>query len=347
MILPLLLTVATVAVPVSPQPPWPCPVPAGWDLLAQATLPREGLDGQPIGGFSAAVAEPQPGPAAGPILWLLSDAPRPYLLPVRGVETMGSAPLRIGRRVPLTTTAGDPFPDPLDGEGMVLRGEDLWIVSEGRRTVEQPARLLRFDRRSGRLREALDLPEDWRTAPGRGLGANQGPESLTLLPPGFESLLVAAERPLLQDRPGQVRLLAFGPLASALAPTGQPAFRPLGSFDLPLEGPAWGLTDLLAWPGEGGPAGLLGLIRGYEAPARWWARLVLLPLPDPAAAPLRPMRQWDLLAAGLTPDNWEGLAAGPPLSDGRPTLVLVSDDNFNPLQASLIARVAPRCASTP
>ena len=344
MLLPLLVAAV---VPAPAQGVWPCPEPASWELMAQAPLPREGLDGQPIGGFSAAVAEPQLGAAAGPILWLLSDAPRPYLLPVRGVETMGSAPLRIGRRVPLTTTAGDPFPDPLDGEGMVLRGDDLWIVSEGRRTVEQPARLLRFDRRSGRLRQALDLPEDWRTAPGRGLGANQGPESLTLLPPGFGSLLVAAERPLLQDRPGQVRLLAFGPLGTALAPTGQPAFRPLGSFDLPLEGPAWGLTDLLAWPAPGGPVGLLGLIRGYEAPARWWARLVLLPLPDPASAPGRPVRQWDLIAAGLTPDNWEGLAVGPPLSDGRPTLLVVSDDNFNPLQASLVARIAPLCASRP
>lgn len=343
--LPLLLSAAG---PV--QLPWPCPEPASWQLLAQVTLPREGLDGQPIGGFSAAVAEAQPGPVAETVLWLLSDAPQPFLLPVRGVENLGAAPLRIGRRLPLTTAAGEPFPHPLDGEGMVLRGEDLWIVSEGRRTAERPAQLLRFDRRNGRMLQALDLPEDWRTAPGRGLGANQGPESLTLLPPLFNSLVLATERPLLQDPPGQVRLLAFGPLATALGPvqpggTAAPAFRPLGAFDLPLEGPAWGLTDLLAWPGSGGPEGLLGLIRGYEAPANWWARLVLLPLPNQAQAPLRPMRQWDLLAAGLTPDNWEGLAAGPPLSDGRPTLLLVSDDNFNPLQASLIARIAPRCPS--
>jgi hypothetical protein len=335
MVLPLLLTL------------WPCPVPAGWDLLAQAGLPREGLDGRPIGGFSAAVVEPGLGPAPESVLWLLSDAPQPFLLPVRGVEKLGTAPLRIGRRIPLTTATGEPFPQPLDGEGMVLQGEDLWIVSEGRRTAERPAQLLRFDRRSGRLRQALELPEDWRPSPGRGLGANQGPESLTLLPPPFNSLLLAAERPLLQDPQGQVRLLAFGPLASALSPARRPALGPLGAFDLPLEGPDWGLTDLLAWPGQGGPVGLLGLIRGYEAPTRWWARLVLLPLPDPAAAPRWPLRQWDLLAAGLTPDNWEALAVGPPLSDGRPTLLLVSDDNFNPLQASLVARFAPRCPPRP
>jgi hypothetical protein len=327
--------------------PGTCSTPVDWELIAQAALPREGLDGRPIGGFSAVVAEPRRTSGGEVVLWLLSDAPQPFLLPIWGVETLGTTPLQIGRRVPLTTAAGEPFPDPLDGEGLVLRGDDLWIVSEGRRTAQQPAQLLRFDRRSGRLRQALELPDDWRAAEGRGLGANQGPESLTLLPPAFNSLLVAAERPLLQDPPGRVRLLAFGPLATALSPARQPAFRPLGAFDLPLEGPAWGLTDLLAWPAPGGPAGLLGLIRGYEAPARWWARLVLLPLPDPASAPGRPVRQWDLLAAGLTPDNWEGLAVGPSLSDGRPTLLVVSDDNFNPLQASLVARIAPRCASRP
>jgi predicted extracellular nuclease len=33
---------------------------------------------------------------------------------------------------------------------------------------------------------------------------------------------------------------------------------------------------------------------------------------------------------GLVPDNLEGMTLGPRLADGRPTLVLISDDNFNP-----------------
>lgn len=322
----------------------------GWDLLAQVALPREGPDGRPIGGFSAAVVEASPAVGGEPALWLLSDDPQPYLIPVWGVGALGSAPLRIGRRVPLRTAEGEPFPHPLDGEGMVVRGDDLWITSEGRRTAERPARLLRFDRRSGRLRQSLELPADWRTAEGRGLGANQGPESLTLLPPRFDALLLAAERPLLQDPPGRVRLLTFGPLGQALARTGSAASRPadfraVGSFDLPLRSPTWGLTDLLAWQAPDRSWGLLGLVRGYEAPTRWWARLLWLPLPDPRKPPPGPLRQWDLLTLGLTPDNWEGLAPGPPLSDGRPTLLLVSDDNLSPLQTSLIARIAPRCAS--
>jgi len=85
------------------------------------------------------------------------------------------------------------------------------------------------------------------------------------------------------------------------------------------------------------------LLRSYTPPADWTARLQWLPWPTGSAAPpLRPLAGWDLLAAGLPPDNWEGMAWGPRLADGRPALVLVSDDNFNPVQRSWVAVLAPR-----
>ncbi|MBK9968705.1 MAG: esterase-like activity of phytase family protein [Holophagales bacterium] len=40
----------------------------------------------------------------------------------------------------------------------------------------------------------------------------------------------------------------------------------------------------------------------------------------------------DLTETGIPLENFEGMAFGPPLPDGRGTLVLVSDDNFNPAQ---------------
>ena len=61
-----------------------------------------------------------------------------------------------------------------------------------------------------------------------------------------------------------------------------------------------------------------------------------------ATAPLLPLAGWDLLKIGLPPDNWEGLTIGPRLSDGRSTLVLVSDDNFSPFQSSRVAVLAAR-----
>jgi len=51
---------------------------------------------------------------------------------------------------------------------------------------------------------------------------------------------------------------------------------------------------------------------------------------------------WDLKALGLTPDNWEAITPGPPLEDGRPTLLLAADDNFSPLQDNYLVQLAPR-----
>jgi hypothetical protein len=300
-----------------------------------------------MGGFSAAALDPADGR-----LWLLSDTPEPELVPVWGLAALGRLPLRVGRRLPLRGPDGAPFPAPLDGEGLVIDGDDAWIVSEERRSPDRPAQLLRFDRRSGQLRRAQPLPEAWRAAPGRGLGANQGPESLTrlrpLLSPPLRSrlsaspgaaepaLVLAAERPLLLDPPGVIRLLRHG----------AEGFEPLGAIALALPGPHWGLTELMVLPG----GGLLGLVRGFEPPASWWTQLVLLPplqtqprsgSSSPLEPLLQPQARWDLRATGLPPDNWEGMAPGAPLPDGRPTLLLVSDDNFSPLQANRLARIAP------
>jgi hypothetical protein len=58
------------------------------------------------------------------------------------------------------------------------------------------------------------------------------------------------------------------------------------------------------------------------------------------AAPLTPLMSWDLRDIGLPPDNWEANTPGPPLDDGRPTLLLAADDNFSPLQENHLARLA-------
>jgi len=64
--------------------------------------------------------------------------------------------------------------------------------------------------------------------------------------------------------------------------------------------------------------------------------------PDPAGTPVAPLASWTLLQLGLAADNWEVLLAAPPMADGRTTLVLASDDNFNPLQHTHLARLVPR-----
>lgn len=220
----------------------PCPLSAGWDKLAELRLPRLDGAGQPSGGFSAATYR-----ADRDELWLLSDAPVGQLVGWSGLGKLGNTPLRPLGVVPLRRGTGANLPESIDGEGLVLKGERAWVVSEGRRTPERPPQLLRFDRRSGELELAIPMPAAWQPAPGQGLASNAGPESLTLLrrrdKPAL--LLIAAESGLLQDPPGQVRVLGW-PLGTNMESlAGDP--EPRQPLRLP-QGDGWGLTDLLALP---------------------------------------------------------------------------------------------------
>ena len=120
----------------------PCPLDAGWELVRMVVLPRQGADGLPLGGFSAAAF--QPGPDR---LWLLSDAPQGHLVPWGGLAQllngMASA-LAPGPRLLLRDANGQPLPEGFDGEGLVLEGSNAWITSEGRRTPDRTARLIRI-----------------------------------------------------------------------------------------------------------------------------------------------------------------------------------------------------------
>ena len=321
-----------------------CSPVSSWSLQWERPLPRQGRAGDTIGGFSAIAyghRERQ--------LWLLSDLPQAELS-LWGWPSPSGSP-RLLRQRPINSSDGGA----LDGEGMVLAGDQLWMASEGRRTPERPPGLLRVNPRDGRTLQTVPLPPDWQAAPGVGLASNAGPESLTQLPtPGNSlELLMAAERPLLQDPTDQVRLLRWWwPAGRAAADA--PQASPQGWLQLPEpqkgQG-AWALTDLLALPRPAGQGQrLLALLRRFTPPQQWENHLALYPLPAPgerAAA----LQVWDLQAAGLTPDNWEGLALGPPQQQGGASLLLVSDDNLNPLQSSLLALITPKpphaCLTSP
>ncbi len=324
-----------------PPPLLPCPLKAGWELVAMVRLPRLDGAGKPSGGFSAASYR-----ADRDQLWLLSDAPKGQLVGWGGLGKLGKSPLHPLGVVRLRSGKGATLPQRIDGEGLVLMGERAWVASEGRGSPERPTQLLGFDRRSGELQLAVPMPAEWQPGPGQGLAANRGPESLTLLQRQGKAamLLMAAESALRQDPPGQVRVLGWPLGAGKTSAAGNP--KPLQPLRIP-QGDGWGLTDLLALPEAPLGAPLLGLQRRFQAPDQWSNRLVLYPLPKPItpagnAAPLTPLMTWDLKAIGLPADNWEAITTGPPLEDGRPTLLLASDDNFSPFQANHLARLAPR-----
>ena len=155
------------------------------------------------------------------------------------------------------------------------------------------------------------MPEAWRATTGQGLGSNKGPEALTALGPG--DLLLAAEAPLLQHQADDgISLMRRAP---------GDAIRSAGALDVGGTGRHDGLTELLALPTR---QLLLRLRRGFEPLDQWSARLQLFALPEPQGPPLQPIIGWDLLKAGLPADNWEAMALGPALSDGRQTLVLAN-----------------------
>jgi hypothetical protein len=333
--------------PPPPPPLLPCPLAAGWEILARTRLPRTDEQGRPSGGFSAAFHEPERGE-----LLLVSDAPRGVLAGWRLRRRGADLSLHPTGTLPLRGTPRQPLPTAIDAEGLVIEANQAWVVSEGRRRPDRPAQLLRFDRHSGALLQSVPLPPAWRAAPGRGLEANGGPESLTLLRTTAQEpplLLLAAEQPLRQDPPDRVRLLGWPLSAAATTPPGDSAAPSpwVGFTPLRLPGRGWGLTDLLALPPGSGATGLLALLRRFEPPDRWEARLALYPLPSPApdgaaGPPLEPLASWDLLATGLPPDNWEAITPGPRLGEERASLLLASDDNFNPLQENHLVEIAPR-----
>ncbi|MFY8149919.1 MAG: esterase-like activity of phytase family protein [Prochlorococcaceae cyanobacterium] len=330
-------------IPAAPPPALPlpaCPVPLRWELIHTRPLPRD------AGGFSGATYRPEED-----ALWVVSDAPQGELLVWRGLKQLAAgdpADPELLARIPLRGSPVQPLPEAIDGEALVLGDGAVWVVSEGRLEPSRAALLLRFDARSGELQGSLPLPANWQPRPHRGLEPNGGPESLTLWPvfplPGQAAtqLLLAAEHPLQQDRPKRtLRTLLW-----ALQPGGaEVAEHQLPPLPIPPGTPALGLTDLLSLPPQPQGGGrLLALWRGFEAPARWRAELSLLEL---GAAGWRERGRWDLLAAGLPADNWEAITPGPVLADGRRSLLLLSDDNFNPLQQNHIALLAPRCPAAP
>jgi hypothetical protein len=332
---------------------------AGWQALLALRLPRVDRSGRPSGGFSAAAYDPK-----SDTLQLLSDAPNGFVQRWGGLRALVTAAAQ-GRKGPLPSlqprevlplrSGYARLPKEMDGEGLVPLGANLWVASEGRRNLSRPAQLLRFDAATGALRQALEMPAAWQPAPGMGLDENKGPESLALWRRAgkADTLLMASETALLQDPAGQARLLQW-----ELSASGAMAHS-IRSLALPGGG-VWSLTELLALPERRG-GGVLAVLRRFEEPGGWGARLLLYPSPvmssktpsqaakpaSQASTPLAPIQDWDLLArgpgnTGLPPDNWEGLSWGPTLADGRASLVLISDDNFNPFQSNLLAVLAPR-----
>lgn len=335
-------------------------------LSALAWVPGSG-DGSPPGTLSFVALSDDKGDTD----W--RGAPRMYRLEVRWPGTaVGRGSLHVTGVTLLADEAGEPLPPgSVDPEGLAL-GRDglLWISSEGdaRAGVDPGVRQIRPD---GVTVRTLELPPAYGVGTGdpedsrersTGVRFNQALEALTLSPGG--SLFTATENALLQDGPAASlehgspsRILRFD--AAGGEPTGEYLYltEPVVAAPSPADGMALnGLVELLAVDEER----LLALERSYSAGRGMSIRLYLVDLSvaddvlgrdDPAAA--RPVAKrlladlGDLAGHRQSPgdeawvlDNLEGLAWGPELPDGRRTLWLVSDNNFNTFQVTQLLAFA-------
>ena len=254
----------------------------------------------------------------------------------------------------LRDASGQPFTGRnFDGEGLtLLPNGELLISSETEPSIRRFAP-------DGRLLGALRVPLRFLVKPNGEATVNQTFESLGLTPAG-QHLFTATEGPLATDGftpdlRGRLRLIRYDRDA------GGPDFVPAAQFFYLAE-PAQGVADLVALS----DSELLVLERGFIPGLGNTVRVFRVSLvgasdvaatarlSDPGAIPLKKELLVDLVncppsgavapARQPTPllDNFEALALGPPLPDGRRLLLLLSDDNFGSDQVTrLIALAIP------
>ncbi|ABK44782.1 conserved hypothetical protein [Magnetococcus marinus MC-1] len=302
-----------------------------------------------LGGLSGLDYDPNSG-----LYWALSDDkknPRIYQLEIslneqgiHGVHCVGVVAIQGSDGLPLR-------PNQADGEALRLFGQQLLWSSEQRGGAAVP--VVRSMGLDGRVGQEFKLPARF----GRGAGrvvANKSLEGMARMPDGHTAIL-AMEQPLRQD--GGVHRLLVLDLQQG---------RVVGSYGYPqsvVAGHALEVVELLALDATQ----LLVLERFH--PHRYWGdvlvRLVLYDLSGAknqlaqehlsAASPGMGVKRWAVeLNALQTPahrpashnlashnlDNQEAMSWGPRLADGRRTLVLVSDNNFNPQQRTLFLLLA-------
>ncbi|MDB5752459.1 MAG: hypothetical protein JWP65_2880 [Ramlibacter sp.] len=332
-------------------------------LLGEATLPhRMRFKGTTVGGLSALDFDPVSG------LWVALSDDRSKLQPARfytlriaiGTDRLHVELLDV---VALRQASGQPYPsrrvggDVVDPEGLRLLpdGRGLLWTSEGDARLKlQPA--LTESRLDGSHVRSFDVPAvlQFPPQPGTGPRLNHSFEGLALTPDG-RIAWVAMEAPLQQDGPqptvgaagGPCRFTAFD-LATGRA-VRQRAYVPDAIPRPPLVpgGNAEnGVPEILMIDAHrmlvlerSYAIGVGTSLRLYEVDTRDGTDTLALATLQPGA--LRPLAKRpvaDFAGLGLSrTDNTEGMAWGPPSASGRRTLVVVSDDNFNPLQVTQFA----------
>lgn len=291
----------------------------------------------------------------------VSESSPPVTDPANSPSASGIRSVEIEQVTILKGENGEPFAaGTVDLEGIALSPrQSLFIASEGDTTQGIAPFIDEFDSTTGNWLGRQPIPSRYlpRTEAGKpsGVQNNQGFESVTLNAGSYGStqlepfrLFAATESALSQD---------VSPAPNAITPirllhylVGEDQSFILDEHLYGVDPAATGvenhgLSDLLVLD-QGGH--MLSLERSFGLTTGFGGKLYQLvmggatditPLPSLSGGiegitPIYKRLLLDLTDLDIPLDNFEGMALGPQLSDGSPSLILLSDDNFNELQTT-------------
>lgn len=322
------------------------------ELVDTYTLPKQSFEGTTVGGLSAIAYD-----SRSSQLYALSDArdrPRFYTLKLAlEPETPKIATVAVEGVTFLRDEAGNVYPpDTVDPEGLAIApGNTIFVSSEGVVRGGSPPFVRRFDLETGQAMQSIGISDRYLPLEGekRGLRDNLGFEALGLGMTGRNNsdpfrVFFATESAIAQDvvppeaeQQTRVRFLHY-----LVNPFGDPTAvaehvylmepTPVGSISN-------GLTEMRAIReghflflertfGVGGFGAKIFQVAAANATDT--SRIESLKGDLGQVQPLRKQLLLNLGTLGIKLDNLEGMTLGPPLPpDGSPSLLLISDDNFN------------------
>ena len=247
--------------------------------------------------------------------------------------------------VTLTNATGAEYAEFTDAEEIRLlpNGNLLWTTEGDAREGQVVPPQLIESKPDGKEVRRIDMPEyhvpDGKTT--RGIYHNNGPEAMALMP-GGKTAVTINENALAQD--GQANSPEHRSLSRVTffdLKTGQPS----KEYAVRVDG-GRGVTSVIA--GENGELYMLerGFFEELGENGENRAEIYRLDLTgaenvlgkealDGSEATVGKQKIFDFAAHPPHPDNVEGLAWGPVREDGRRTMIVVSDDNFNDTQTTL------------
>jgi hypothetical protein len=337
-------------------------LPISVEFLDAYTLPKTTFQDTAVGGLSALTYD-----RSQNLFYVLSDdrsggAPARFYTMALDLNADRSKieNVEVKSVTTLKTEAGQPFEQgTIDPEGIALSPiESIFVSSEGVVRDGVAPFISEFDLKTGQLKRKLPiptayLPDDSGLLQKRGIQDNAGFEPLTLNAEAVSMgamepyrLFTATESSLVQDleppSPTQgtknrfLHYLIEADRATLISEHLYPLEpKPVGAFDQ-------GLSELLAIDQAGHflslerSFGLQGfqikLFQIATGGATDISTIASLKGTLKGTQPIRKRLLLDFNQLDIPVDNLEGMTIGPRLADGSQSLILVSDDNFNPTQ---------------